>query len=634
MEYPSVHKEKQADTFEEVLQRRVARRSLIKGALASLPLVVLKTEPGRVEPAEAQAAALDGLTFTPITLRNDDFVSVPPGYKADVLIRWGDPLSASAPDFDPNNLTAAAQAQQFGYNCDYLGYFDLPFNRGLLVVNHEYTNPELMFPGYTNANPTQQQVDYEIATHGVSVVEVQPVAISQQAFRWVYNRNSPFNRRVTGETQMEITGPAAGHRLMRTSEDPSGTKVRGTFNNCGGGMTPWGTFLTAEENFDQYFANNDSLIDSDIKTLNQRFGIPRGASGRKWERYHKRFDLSQEPNESHRFGWMVEIDPYNPSFVPRKRTALGRFKHEAASIVATKDDRVAVYSGDDARFEFLYKFVSDNTYDRRNRNANFDVLDSGTLYVAKFNDDGSGEWLPLVFGEGPLMPFNGFADQGEVLIKSRAAATALGATPMDRPEDVEANPVNGKVYMALTNNTARAAATVDAANPRANNRWGHVIEITPGEGDHGTETFTWEIFMLCGDPADATQGTFFAGFNSSMVSPIACPDNLTFDRRGNLWIATDGQPNVLPGNDAVFAVPTAGSDRGFVRQFFSGVIGAEVASLIFNSQNTTLFTSIQHPGEGGTLANPESNFPDGRQPCRPSVMAVTKTAGPDYRIGT
>jgi hypothetical protein len=631
-------------TFQEVLKRRVARRTLLKGTAASLPFVVLGLEPAE----RAQAAAADGLTFQGITLDDSDSVTVPNGYVAENLIRWGDPVEAGAPAFDPENQTPEAQAMQFGYNCDFLGWFELPFGQGIVTVNHEYTNEELMFPNYDAANPTADQVNIAILAHGASIVHVHTVTTGQNSFRWAVASGSGFNRRITGETEMEITGPLAGHALMRTSEDASGTKVRGMFNNCGGGMTPWGTLLTAEENFDQYFANNAQVLNDSVRQYNSRLGVGNGASFRKWEMYHSRFDLAQEPNEMNRFGYMVEIDPYDPTFVPKKRTALGRFKHEAASIVVTPSGKVAVYSGDDARFEYVYKFVSEGVYDPKNRKANFELMDSGTLYAAKFNEDGTGEWLPLVFGENGLTPANGFANQGEVLLKARFAADELGATPMDRPEDIEWNPANDKVYVALTNNSQRGTegngplgqngptprAATDAMNPRTNNRWGHIIEILPEDGDHAAETFTWEMFLVCGDPGVAEQETYFAGFDPSRVSPIGCPDNVAFDRRGNLWIATDGLPSVLPGNDGIFAVPTEGPDRGYLRQFLSGVKGCEVAALVLNRQNNTLFVAIQHPGEGGTYEEPISNYPDGSAPVRPTVVAVTKTTGPDFRIGT
>jgi hypothetical protein len=320
--------------------------------------------------------------------------------------------------------------------------------------------------------------------------------------------------------------------------------------------------------------------------------------------------------------------------MPTKHTALGRFRHEGATCVVAHDGRVAVYSGDDERFDYMYKFVTAGRFSAFNREANFGLLDEGTLYVAKFNDDGSGDWLPLVFGEGPLTPENGFASQAEVLINTRGAADLVGATRMDRPEDIETNPVNGKVYCVMTNNTQRTAEQVDAANPRSPNRHGHIIELTEDHDDHTAETFTWEIFILCGDPNNPDDDSYFAGFDASLVSPISSPDNITFDLQGNLWIATDGQPSTFGMNDGIYAVPVDGPERGYLRQFLSGVPGGEMASLAFNPNNHALFCSVQHPGEGSTIDNPSSTWPDGTTPPRPSVIVVERTSGESRVIGS
>jgi len=624
------------ETFAEVVQRRLSRRGFLKGGLAGASLLVLgPVILGRRD--DVAAAPEPTLTFQPIALSEEDRVIVSPGYAVTVLIRWGDPIHPDAPAFDVKHQTAERQALQFGYNCDWLDFFPLPHHlspnasRGLLAVNHEYTNPELMFLGYVPGSPTQEQVDVEIAAHGLSIVEVVRLPIGG----WRYRLSSDFNRRLTGETEIVITGAAAGHDWMKTSYDPAGTRVRGMLNNCAGGKTPWGTILTCEENFHQYFANRDALPDDDPrKAVHTRYGLPTGASERRWELYHPRFDLAQEPNEPFRFGWVVEIDPYDPHFVPKKRTALGRFRHEGATCVVALDGRVAVYSGDDERFEYLYKFVTAGQYDARRREANFGLLDEGTLYVARFHDDGTGEWLPLVFGQGPLTPANGFNSQGDVLINTRGAADLLGATQTDRPEDIETNPVTGKVYCVMTNNTRRTAEDVDAANPRADNRHGHIIELTEDDNDHMAQTFTWEIFLLCGDPDNPDDGAYFAGFDPRLVSPISSPDNITFDLRGNLWIATDGQPSTFGKNDGIYAVPVEGPERGYVRQFLSGVPGGEMASLAFNPHNHALFCSVQHPGEGSTLAAPSSTWPDGTTPPRPSVIAVERESGGSRVIGS
>jgi hypothetical protein len=639
---------RQAETFEAVLQRRVSRRDFLKhmtlgltaaavpavlsgcgggpgSGMGNIPATQERDSVGNVA-TEPQVPA-GQISFEAIEPDTTDEITVPPGFMSAVLMRWGDPLHTLTPDFDPENQTAEAQSEQFGYNCDFNGYMPLPQGsntpgHGILVVNHEYTNPELMFPDYEVGNPTQEQVDIQLAAHGLSIVEIE-----RSGDEWTYDRQSAFNRRLTGTTEMLITGPAVGHDWLKTSEDASGTKVSGTLNNCAAGKTPWGTVVTAEENFQLYFANLDDLDDDDPrKAVHERYGLSVGISQYAWENYYDRFDIGKEPNEPFRFGWPVEFDPYDPTSTPKKRTALGRIRHEAQTFAVAPDGRVVCYTGDDTRFEYVYKFITEATFNPNDRAANMDILDSGTLYVARFNDDGSGDWLPLVFGEGPLTEENGFTSQADVLIKTRLAADALGGTQMDRPEDMEPNPINGKIYVALTNNTRRGvdegSPGTNAANPRADNKYGHVIEMTEEGNDHSSLSFQWEIFMLCGDPADEATETYFAGYPKDRVSKIAAPDNVTYDLQGNLWIATDGMGPTLEVNDGVFVVPVEGDERGHVRQFLSGVKGCEVCGPEFNTDNTALFLNIQHPGEGGTYNDPVSTWPDGTNPPRPSLVVV------------
>ena len=631
--------------WDNIVKKRMSRRSFVTGLVVAVPLALVSQQLGKnlligaVQADSPRSIPTSTPGFIPIELSDADNISVAQGYLAAVLIKWGDPLSDAAPSFNLLNQTPQSQRQQFGYNADFIGYFPLEnYNSGrsdwgLLAVNHEYTNPELMFPNYDGGNPTDVQVNVELAAHGMTLVEV-----IRETAGWRYNRSSSHNRRITAETEMVITGPAAGHDLLKTGADPNGNRVLGMLNNCAGGKTPWGTVLTCEENFNQYFANADALEDSDErKGMHQRYGLPGGESDRKWERFHERFDISKHPNEPFRFGWVVEIDPYDPDFEPRKRTALGRTKHEGAPAFVADNGRVVVYSGDDQRFDYMYKFVTSGAYDASNRAANRDLLDSGTLYVAKFSDNGTGEWIPLVQGQGPLTEANGFANQGDVLIKNRQAGDAVGATMMDRPEDIEVNPVNKKVYCLMTNNTQRGTEGQpgpDAANPRPENQHGHVIELTEAGDDHTATTFTWEIFMLCGDPNNPDDQTFFGGADPSGVSPISSPDNLVFDNTGNLWIATDGQINTFGKNDGIYMVPTEGPSRGGAYQFFSGVPGGEVCGPEFTMDNETLFCAIQHPGEDGTLADPISSWPDGMQPPRPSVVVITKSSEGSKVIGT
>lgn len=624
------------DTFQEVMTRRLARREFLKGAAVSASMLVIDAI-STIEANAAQAAAMGPITFTPISLDSTDKITLSPGYAARPLLRWGDPIFAGAPAFNISTQSASAQNRQFGYNCDFLYFLEFPTNpfsrlrrdeTGLMWVNHEYTNPELMFPGYVPGKPTAEQVAIELAAHGGSIVQLdrrRRRGFFETGGEWAIDIFSRFNRRVTAETVCWITGPAAGNDLLKTSYDPTGTRVRGMLNNCSGGVTPWNTIVTCEENFDQYFANLGQLPATDRRrAMLARYGLPNGSSERRWEDFYDRFDISKEPNEAFRFGYAVEIDPFNPNTPPKKRTALGRYKHEAATFVIAPDQRVVAYSGDDQRFDYMYKFVTKGQYDQTKGAANGDLLDEGTLYVAKFNDDGTGVWIPLVAGQGALANWT----QAEICINTRLAADLVGPTKMDRPEDIETNPVNGKVYCVMTNNTQRAATganAVNKANPRANNRHGHIIELTEDKNDPTSTTFKWEIFMLCGDPAVATEGTYWAGWTGP-VSAISSPDNITFDRFGNLWIATDGQINTFRRNDGIYAVPTAGPERGYARQLLSGVPGGEVASLAFGPNDLFLFASIQHPAEGSLLSNPTSRFPDGDVP-RPTVIVVENTAG-------
>jgi uncharacterized protein len=382
----SVRPEPSSPTFENVLQERIQRRSLLKTFIAA-PLAA----------AVSPAAEQNDIRFQPIRMGREDFINVPDGYGVSVVARWGTPVVPGAPEMDPRNQTPELQRQQFGYNCDYVGYAPLPDWRskdarsGILAVNHEYTNPELMFFNFNVAQVTRAQVDIDIAAHGMSFIEVR-----QRNNQWEMVSNSPFNRRLTGETEMTITGPAAGDEWMRTSYDATGTRVRGTLNNCAGGRTPWGTVLTCEENFNQYFANRNGADTQAKRDTHARYGLSTAATGRRWENFHDRFDVAKEPNEAFRFGWVVEIDPYNPNDVPKKRTALGRTKHEAATFSVGRDNRVAIYSGDDEQFEYAYKFVTSRPWNPDNRAANLNLLDEGTLYAARYNADGSGQWLPLV----------------------------------------------------------------------------------------------------------------------------------------------------------------------------------------------------------------------------------------------
>ncbi|QRP46129.1 PhoX family phosphatase [Amycolatopsis sp. FDAARGOS 1241] len=582
-----------------------------------------------------------GTDFDAVPPNKHDRVSIPEGYDQHVVIRWGEAVVPGAPKFDFHKQTTAAQAKQFGYNNDFVGLIpqDSLGLRNLLVVNHEYTTEVHLFPAeqYDPANPTEEQVKIAWAAHGLSVVQTARDPIGG-ALRTVA---SPLNRRITLDTILEVCGPAAGSKYLKTSADPSGTRVRGTQNNCSGGVTPWGTVLSGEENFHQYFANADKLTDPEQAARLRRYVIGTGESTRKWERFDKRWDVAEEPNEPNRFGWVVEIDPDDPHSTPIKHTALGRFKHEAANVKITADGRVAVYSGDDERFEYIYKFVSKGKYKKGNsaqaRRHNSALLDDGTLYVAKFTGDspaaeiggtgklpadgefdGAGEWLPLASGNKSFV--EGFTAE-EVYVFTRQAADKAGATKMDRPEDIEPNPVNGRIYAALNNKTDRGAAGkagVDEANPRVGNKNGHVLEWEEARGDAASTRFSWRLLLVCGDPA--TADTYFGGFPKNQVSPISCPDNVAFDPHGNLWLSTDG--NTLGANDGLFSVPVSGPERGHVKQFLSAPVGAETCGPVVTDHR--VLVAVQHPGENAaSSASPSSHWPDGgtTQP-RPSIVSV------------
>jgi secreted PhoX family phosphatase len=611
-------------TIGELIERRLGRRAALRGLVGAGAFAALGGN------ALAQERGPSSLTFKEVAHALDKTQHIPEGYEVQTLIRWGDAVMADAPAFDPHNLTAAAQEKQFGYNCDFIGLHPLPIgsrsnDRFLMCVNHEYTNPGLMFAGLgagcsVNLKVTKAQAEVEIAAHGGAVIE-----IARDAGKWSVVKGSKYARRISGNTAFEISGPAAGHDKLKTSADPTGRKVFGMLNNCAGGETPWGTWLTAEENFNGYFGGDAEKM-PDAKAY-KRYGISK-ATWYGWAQYIDRFNVEKEPNEPNRFGWIVEIDPYDPASPPIKRTALGRFKHEGCHHALAKDGRVVVYMGDDERFDYVYKFVSARPWNATDRTANRTLLDDGTLYVARF-DDGKVEWLPLVHGQGPLTAENGFTSQADVLINTRLAADLLKPTPMDRPEDVEANPVNGRVYVLMTNNSRRTAEQVNRANPRANNAHGHIVEITPKDGDHASLDGTWSIFLAAGKPGiDAGARYHRATTENGWLS---CPDNCTFDSKGRIWIATDGAPGAAGIADGLYGADTTGYGRALTRCFYQAPTGAEVCGPILTPDDTTLFLAIQHPGEdpGSTFEKPSTRWPDFNEkvPPRPSVVVITKKGG-------
>ena len=620
----------------DIVAQRYGRRAFLQGLGAIGAGAALGPGLGR-------AATTPSFGFTEISHGIDATHHVAPGYTTDIVIRWGDPVLPGAPPFDPQRQSAAAQALQFGFNCDFIGFAPLPLGsgapaRGLLCVNHEYTSARMMFPQTSRRRddrtklPPRAQVDVEMAAHGASIIEIARGADA----KWRTDPASRFNRRITATTPMRIAGPAAGHARLRTTADPSGTRVLGMVGNCAGGMTPWGTFLSGEENFHGYFITAPQ--DPAEARNHARYGVPGRFNS--WGGYYDRFDPAKEPREPNRFGWVVEIDPYDPTVMPVKRTALGRLKHEGATCVVNRDGRMVVYMGDDDEFEYVYRFVSRGRFDAADRAGNRDLLDEGVLSVARFAPDGTVRWLPLVHGQGPFNATNGFASQADIAIETRRAADLAGATRMDRPEDIEADPQGEKVYVVLTRNLLREEA--DAANPRVKNLWGHIIEMTPPDGDHSAEAYRWDILVAGGDPADsATNAKFHAA--TSRDGWFAGPDNIAFDPDGRLWVATDqgGHWAQSSGSaDGLFAVETAGARRGAARMFFRCPVGAEPCGPCFAPDGRALFLSIQHPGADGTKAwapfgressfdDPATRWPDfvPHMPPRPSVVVVTKDDG-------
>ena len=632
-------------TMGEIIAARFSRRGFLRGSMATVaisatvsPIALLSADR-----AGAQGASASAFNFPEVMAGVDENHHVAEGYDADVLLRWGDKVFADAPEFDPTAQSEAAQERQFGYNNDFVGFIPLKGanDHGLLVVNHEYTDEHLMFPGIVTvqdgemvvADATPERVAIEMAAHGGTVIEIRKVD-----GKWQPVLDGAMNRRITAKTPMQLTGPAAGHPRLQTAADASGTRVLGTINNCAGGVTPWGTYIMAEENIHGYFTG--TLPEGHPEAANyERMGIPGGTY--QWAAFDKRFDLAAEPNEANRFGWVVEVDVTDPQSTPKKRTALGRFKHEGASSAVARDGRVVFYLGDDERFDYVYKFVTAGIYDPEDRAANMDLLDDGTLYVARFDDEGGVTWLPMVHGEGPLTAENGFESQADVLIETRRAADLLEATPMDRPEDIEPDPETGRAYVMLTNNTKRKEA--NAANPRIENAFGHIIEIQERGGDLAATQGTWEILVKCGDPAVAEVGATFST-DTTENGWFGMPDNCAIDSDGRLWVSTDGNsPSETGRTDGLWALDTQGGARGTSRLFYRVPVGAEMCGPCPTPDLTTFFVAVQHPGDGGEdwegfgrvshyedLSTRWPDFDDA-MPVRPAVVAITRQGG--GRIG-
>jgi len=644
-------------TIGDVIAQRYNRRDIVKGAFGVAAATAL-LGPAALAARESQTGTgTEVFSFEEIAAGANKDHHVAKGYNADVLLRWGDPIRADMAAFDPQNQSAEEQAKRFGYNNDYIAYFpiDGSSHRGLLCINHEFTNEELMFPGLSQeAMPnsftemTEDLTKIEKAAVGVTVIEV----YRDEGGAWHVDETSTKNRRITANSLMTFDGPVTKNPdRLKTNCDPACENLRGTFNNCAGGHTPWGTYLTAEENIhgafwtDDIDANYKSTLDpgDERRASFERYRMP--SRWQAWGKYDARFNVDKEPNEPNRFGWIVEFDPFDENAVPVKNTALGRFFHEGAETVVSKDGHAVVYSGDDSKNEYVYRFVSSGRYAPGDKKRNMTLLEDGTLYAARFNSDGTGDWLPLVYGQGKLTKKASdgrYESQADVVIDARLAADDVGATKMDRPEDVQPNDKTGRIYVMLTNNVSRTVGNTDAANPRPKNKFGHIIEMVSDGGDFAANTFRWEILVRCGDPGKPESG---ASWNAATTADgwFVCPDNAVVDHEGQLWIATDQGKywqDKSKHADGLYALETEGPGRGTPRMFFRVPVGGELCGPCFTPDGTTLFVSVQHPAADGTdgyadfsgpstFENPATRWPDFEDgmPPRPSVVVITKKGG-------
>ncbi len=628
-----------APTYGAVLANGVSRRSVLQGFLAGVGVAALGV-------GGAGRANASTLGFAELARARDVDDHWPDAYERQILIRWGDAMFPDSPAFDPATLTGADAERQFGYNNDFTVYLPIDgrSDRGLMVVSHEYAAPFLMFPGLTLESfrdaMTKDQIRAAAAATGLSVIEV-----AKDGADWRVVTDSALNRRIHINTEMALSGPAAGDPRLVTKADPTGRKVFGTISNCNGGVTPWGTILSGEEGgMDVFGGDYTTLPNQDLverqgwdEDENDQYGLAR---------IDPRFRFEDEPNEWMRFDWVVEIDPMDPTSTPVKRTALGRFTHEGAHTMVAPDGRVVVFMGDDDDFEYIYRFVTDRAWNPNDRAENRDLLDSGTLSVARFEPDGTMHWLPMVAGIGPLTAAAGFASQADVVLNTRSAADLLGATPMDAPEGFIPHPVTGKIYVAMTENEDRlpmgngeAAEQANVANPRGPNPHGHILELVPpgvdGARDVAAEVFAWNIFVLCGDPQVAEEGAMFHP-DTTANGWFTDPDNLSVDPAGRLWVATDGPPPAGMA-DALYVMDTEGPGRALPKLFYIAPVGSECCSPAFTPDGTSLFISVQHPGalrmeddeDAEDLTQVGTRWPDFAEgmPPRPALIVLTRTDG-------
>jgi secreted PhoX family phosphatase len=614
--------------FDRVVERAISRRGFLGGVLAfGSGAAVMGTS--FLKGSTAMAQGTSRFPFEPIGIATDDTVHVPEGYSWDVLVRWGDPLFSDAEGaFDPAAGVSVDMSERvFGENTDGMELFNID-GREVIGVNSEYTNRPVNLPHAPEGVPTGLD-DVRILQHlqGVSVME-----IAQGDDGWSVVVDSPLNRRIHHNTEMTFSGPAAGHDLLKTDADPTGMLSLGTMNNCGSGRTPWGTYLTCEENFNGYFGSTEQAQDQkplDVSVGFQRYGIGTDGWGYDYHKWDARFDTSVNPNEPHRVGYIVEIDPADPTSTPVKHTALGRFKHENAAYALADDGRLVVYMGDDERGEFMYKWVSRDAYVEGGDTSTLMV--EGTLYAAVFSDDQTGEWTPL-------LPETTGMDMANISVFTRMAGSAVGATTMDRPEWIAVNPTAPEAYCCLTNNSRRGLInedgtirtnaggepmTVNAPNPRATNNYGQIVRWRPEGGDHGATSFEWDLYVMVGNPT-VHDDEYAGSANMNAGNLFNSPDGMMIDTTGLIWIQTDGNDGNQGdfegmGNNQMLAGDPA---TGEIVRFLTGPKGCEVTGLTWSSDRRTMFVGIQHPGDdGGTWPDHNGSL------ARSAVIAVTRDDG-------
>ncbi|WP_347461078.1 PhoX family phosphatase [Acinetobacter sp. ANC 7454] len=680
--------------FRDILEISVSRRDLIAktaSGAAALALASSLTGCGNDDdnestlpptetmpnpPALNPDAKPEKLSFSPVAKNLNDIVTVPDGYEANVLYALGDSINPAYSDWDDNNIPNGPSFQFRSGDChDGMSFFGLNMTNGrydptvsehgLLVMNHEYINPTFLHPqGPTKVDGRrpEDEVIRETNAHGISIVHIQKDSTTQKV---EIVKNSIFNRRITASTVMSFSGPASGSTLLSTRFSPGGKLTRGTHNNCGNGYTPWGTYLTTEENFIGYFVRSktdDDNRQAHEKIALERYGLKAGSSSRyAWEtavgsiepqdlydRWNADVTADQAAkdyrNGPNTFGWIVEIDPFDSRQMPVKRTALGRFAHEdCRASRAREDDNLAFYMGDDSRGEYIYKFVSDYKWNENDRNGGYAAgdkyMDNGKLYVAKFNADGSGQWIELSYASNGLNEQNTvypFSSQADVVTFARLAADSVSATKMDRPEWVAVNPENGEVYVTLTNNSNRGTThPLDTANPRNYNDLeggkgnvnGHIIRLHEDADTTTATTFKWDIYLF-GAEAQMAQNINLSGLNDN--NDLSSPDGMWFDPRGVLWIQTDDGAYTdttncmmlaaLPGQvgDGIRTTTSSGQETivgaqvtdQTLRRFLTGPKGCEITGVTMTPDYKAIFVNVQHPGEDSrSYDKPTSHWP-------------------------